>query len=259
MTSLSISQHPQLWMTSSVSVLLFVAFHVLPHDARNLDDKYLKMPKMVTEHHCYNTGWFDILLQTVHLFRSQRKYSLWNISVKVSITSHCISYGLISHMLLTSVKKKALLTLSVTNFVMCEFYPNFTYVPIFPKKSKTSLILLMLFFQLQMISFRPILALTLPSTPDGIHNNNSLHFFDYIFFVNDKTKLQQRTVEHHMKLDFTQSVFSLQCWKIAKWLHSPRNTFNVKMLWISEINLIILIQFKYLFVNVKYTFKAKYT
>lgn len=78
------------------------------------------------------------------------------------------------------------------------------------------------------------------------------------FFVNDKTKLQQRTVEHHMKLDFTQSVFSLQCWKIAKWLRSPWTTFNVKMLWISEINL-ILIQFKYLFVNVKYTFKAKYT
>lgn len=42
-----------------------------------------------------------------------------------------------------------------------------TYVPIFPKKSKTSLMLLMVFFQLQIISFRPILALTLPSTPEA--------------------------------------------------------------------------------------------
>lgn len=117
----------------------------------------------------------------------------------------------------------------------CEFYPNFTYIPIFPKKSKTSLMLLMLFFQLQMISFRPILALTLPSTPEV--STTTIHYISLtIFSGNEKPKLQQWTLELNMKQDFTHSVFSLQWWKRAKWLCSAWTTFNLKMS-TSEINL----------------------
>lgn len=49
---------------------------------------------------------------------------------------------------------------------------SFTYVPIFPKKSKTSLMLLMLFFQLQMISFRPIFGA--PTTPEASTTTESV-------------------------------------------------------------------------------------